>query len=141
MRRTSNWPRLLNRPEILLPIERAPGRIPAPASTSAKRCAISRPAASTILLTTHLMDRSRPLSRLAIMTPGNSSTATRPAAMKERHRRRRDHISSADTAGLKSKLHEKLGVFAEEIDDRLRLERPARARILTTAHRSRPGNG
>ena len=77
----------------------------------------------TVLVTTHLMEEADRCSRLAILERGRLLACDSPAALKERIGGDVITITSAKPADVRSILHERLGVEAQEVDGSLRLER------------------
>ena len=77
----------------------------------------------TVLVTTHLMEEADRCSRLAIMQQGHLLACDSPAALKERIGGDVITIVSSKPAEVRSILHDRLGVEAQEVDGTLRLER------------------
>jgi ABC-2 type transport system ATP-binding protein len=115
---------LLNRPEVLLLDEPSTGLDPGARIDLWQALRDIQASGVTILVTTHLMDEADRCSRLAIMTAGKLVACDTPAAMKERIGGDVITITSPDPVALKTKVREKFGIEAEEVDSTLRIERP-----------------
>jgi ABC-2 type transport system ATP-binding protein len=85
---------------------------------------INREDEVTILVTTHLMDEAERCTQLAVMAEGKLLAADTPAALKERIGGDVITITSKQTAEVRMRLRERLGIEAQEMGAQLRIERP-----------------
>ena len=115
---------LLHDPEVLLLDEPSTGLDPAARIDLWRHLRkINQEAGVTVLVTTHLMEEADRCSRLAIMERGRLLACDTPAALKERIGGDVITIAAAKPTELRSILHTRLGVEAQEVDGTLRLER------------------
>jgi ABC-2 type transport system ATP-binding protein len=115
---------VLHRPEVLLLDEPSTGLDPAARIDMWRHLrTINERDGVTVLVTTHLMEEADRCSRLAIMQQGRLLACDTPAALKDRIGGDVITIASAKAAEVRSILHDRLGVEAQEVDGALRLER------------------
>jgi ABC-2 type transport system ATP-binding protein len=115
---------LLHRPEVLLLDEPSTGLDPAARIDMWRHLrTINEQNGVTVLVTTHLMEEADRCSRLAIMQQGRLLACDTPAALKDRIGGDVITIASAKPTEVRSALHDRLGVEAQEVDGALRLER------------------
>jgi ABC-2 type transport system ATP-binding protein len=130
---------LLNRPQVLLLDEPSTGLDPGARIDLWRMLRDIQASGVTVLLTTHLMDEADRCTRLAIMTAGKLVACDTPTALKERIGGDVITITSNDPGALKTRLHERLSVEAEEIDGTLRIERPRGHEFVPQLIEAAPG--
>jgi ABC-2 type transport system ATP-binding protein len=115
---------LLHDPQVLLLDEPSTGLDPAARIDLWKQLRmINQERGVTILVTTHLMEEADRCTRLAIMEKGHLLACDTPAAMKDRIGGDVITLTTANPGDVRTLLHERLGVEAQEIDGSLRFER------------------
>jgi ABC-2 type transport system ATP-binding protein len=115
---------LLHDPEVLLLDEPSTGLDPAARIDLWRHLRkINQENGVTVLVTTHLMEEADRCSRLAIMERGHLLACDTPAALKDRIGGDVITIASTRPAEVRTILHDRLGVEAQEVDGSLRLER------------------
>jgi ABC-2 type transport system ATP-binding protein len=115
---------LLHGPEVLLLDEPSTGLDPSARIDLWRHLrTINQRDGVTVLVTTHLMEEADRCSRLAILQQGRLLACDTPAALKERIGGDVITITTFKPTELRSILHDRLGIEAQEIDGTLRLER------------------
>jgi ABC-2 type transport system ATP-binding protein len=115
---------LLHDPQVLLLDEPSTGLDPAARIDLWRHLKkINEENGVTVLVTTHLMEEADRCSRLAIMERGHLLACDTPAALKDRIGGDVITIASTKPAEVRTILHDRLGVEAQEVDGSLRLER------------------
>jgi ABC-2 type transport system ATP-binding protein len=131
---------LLHRPRLLLLDEPSTGLDPAARIDMWRHLRqINADAGVTVLLTTHLMEEADRCTRLAVMERGRLLACDTPAALKDRIGGDVITITTSRPAEVRSILHERLGVEAQEVDGSLRLERRAGHQFLPQLIEAAPG--
>ena len=115
---------LLHDPQVLLLDEPSTGLDPSARIDMWKHLRrINEELGVTVLVTTHLMEEADRCSRLAIMERGRLLACDSPAALKDRIGGDVITIASEKLGEVRSALHQRLGIEAQEVDGALRLER------------------
>jgi ABC-2 type transport system ATP-binding protein len=131
---------LLHRPRLLLLDEPSTGLDPAARIDMWRHLRqINADAGVTILLTTHLMEEADRCTRLAVMERGRLLACDTPAALKDRIGGDVITITTSRPAEVRSILHERLGVEAQEVEGALRLERRAGHQFVPQLIEAAPG--
>lgn len=131
---------LLHRPRLLLLDEPSTGLDPAARIDMWRHLReIKADAGVTVLLTTHLMEEADRCTRLAVIERGRLLACDTPAALKDRIGGDVITITSSRPAEVRSILHERLGVEAQEVDGALRLERRAGHQFVPQLIEAAPG--
>ena len=131
---------LLHRPRLLLLDEPSTGLDPAARIDMWRHLRqINADAGVTVLLTTHLMEEADRCTRLAVMERGRLLACDTPAALKDRIGGDVITITTSRPAEVRSILHERLGVEAQEVDGALRLERRAGHQFVPQLIEAAPG--
>jgi len=114
---------LLHHPRVLLLDEPSTGLDPAARIEMWRHFRQINSEGVTVLLTTHLMEEADRCARLAILERGRLLACDTPAALKERIGGDVITITTSRLPEVRSALHDRLGVEAQEVDGSLRLER------------------
>jgi ABC-2 type transport system ATP-binding protein len=116
---------LLHHPRVLLMDEPSTGLDPAARIDMWRHLReINQRHGVTILVTTHLMEEAERCSRLAVMARGRLLAADSPSALKERIGGDVISIATAQPDEVRARVHERLGVEAQDVNGALRIERP-----------------
>jgi ABC-2 type transport system ATP-binding protein len=131
---------LLTRPEIFLMDEPSTGLDPTARIEMWQALAKAREEDHvTILVTTHLMEEAERCDRLAIMDQGKIVALGTPAELKERIGGDIITLTSHDLPALKTALGEKFQITPEQLDNRLRIERPRAHEFIPQLVEALPG--
>ena len=114
---------LLHHPRVLLLDEPSTGLDPAARIEMWRHLRQINSEGVTILLTTHLMEEADRCTRLAVLDRGRLLACDSPAALKDRIGGDVITIATSRLPEVRSALHDRLGVEAQEVDGTLRLER------------------
>ena len=131
---------LLHRPRLLLLDEPSTGLDPAARIEMWQHLRqANTDAGVTILVTTHLMEEADRCSRLAIMQQGRLLACDTPAALKDRIGGDVITLITSKPAEVRSILHERMGIEAQQIDGALRFERRQAHQFVPQLIEAAPG--
>ena len=130
---------LLHSPRVLLLDEPSTGLDPAARIEMWRHFRQINSEGVTILLTTHLMEEADRCTRLAFLERGRLLACDSPAALKDRIGGDVITITTSRLPEVRSALHDRLGVEAQEVDGALRLERHEGHRFVPQLTEAAPG--